>query len=74
VDDEVGSAGSVVFQAWADDWRVFDSGRLTGDDPGLPFSVGVEEIEELMLVAADAGDFVDDDHADWAGARLKCRG
>jgi hypothetical protein len=29
VDDEVGSAGSVVFQAWADDWRVFDSGRLT---------------------------------------------
>ena len=74
VDDEVGSAGSVVFQVWADDRKVFDSGRLTGDDPGVPFSVGVEGIEELKLVAADAGDFVDDDHADWAGARLACSG
>jgi alpha-glucosidase len=74
VDDEVGSAGSVVFQVWADDQKVFDSGRLTGDDTGLPFGVEVEGVEELKLLAVDAGDWVDNDHADWAGARLTCSG
>lgn len=34
----------------------------------------VQGVEELKLVAADAGDFVDDDHAEWAGARLTCSG
>jgi hypothetical protein len=72
VDDEVADAGSVVFQVWADDQKVFDSGELTGSDSGVPLSVKVQGVEELKLVAADAGDFVDDDHADWADARLEC--
>jgi hypothetical protein len=72
VDDAVGDAGSVVFQVWADDEKIFDSGRLTGTDPGVPLSVDVTGVEELKLVAADAGDFVDRDYADWADARVTC--
>jgi alpha-glucosidase len=72
VDDEVGAAGTVVFQVWADDRKLFDSGRLTGGDRGVGASVPLGGVEELKLVMADSGDHIDDDHGDWAAARVDC--
>jgi hypothetical protein len=33
-------------------------------------NVSVTKVEQLQLVATNAGDTIDYDHADWAGARL----
>jgi hypothetical protein len=72
VDDEVGSAGTIVFQVWGDDVKLFDSGRLTGDDPGLRARVRLDGVEELKLLMGDSGDHIEGDHGDWAGARVEC--
>ena len=72
VDDEVGASGTVVFQVWADDRKVFDSGRRTGGQPGLRVSESLEGVEELKLVLGDSGDHTVDDHGDWADARVVC--
>jgi alpha-galactosidase len=72
VDDEVGPAGTVVFQVWADDRKLFDSGRLEGSDPGVRTSVPLDRVEELKLLMGDSGDHIDNDHGDWADARLAC--
>ena len=62
--------GSVVFQIYVDDKKVFDSGVVRENDPPRPVTVSVEGAEELRLVANDAGDGIDCDCADWADARL----
>jgi hypothetical protein len=72
VDDEVGLAGTIVFQVWGDDVKLFDSGRLTGDDPGRQVRVRLDRVEELKLLMGDSGDHTDGDHGNWAGARLQC--
>lgn len=72
VDDAVGDKGSVSFQVWGDDRLLFDSGPMTGGDPAREMAVPLGGVEELRLVLADGGDFVADDHGDWAAARLAC--
>ncbi len=62
--------GSVVFQIYVDDKKVFDSGVMRENDPPRPVAVSVEGAEELRLVATDAGDGINSDVADWADARL----
>ncbi len=70
VDDEKGGAGSVVFQVYADDRKVFDSGIMRGHDPAKHVSVPLHDVDELLLVVTDAGDGISCDHADWASAKL----
>jgi hypothetical protein len=70
VDDEVGNAGSVVFQVWADGTKLFDSGTMTGSSATRAVNVTVAGKNELRLIVTDAGNGISDDHADWAGARL----
>lgn len=70
IDDEVGSAGSVVFQVLVDDVVRFDSGVVTGSTATKPFDIDVAGAGSLKLVVTDAGDGNDSDHADWANARL----
>jgi hypothetical protein len=65
-----GTPGSVIFQIYADDKKVFDSGVVRENDPPRPVSVSVEGANELRLVASDAGDGITSDCADWADARL----
>jgi glucose/arabinose dehydrogenase len=74
IDDEVGAAGSVVFNLWGDGTLIYTSGRLTGSSPGVPVSVGLHGIQELALIVTDGGDGNHSDHADWADARLTCGG
>ena len=67
IDDEVGSAGSVVFRVLADGVPLFDSGLLTGSDAAL-FSgwLDLGGSRVLELVVSDGGDGRAFDHADWA--------
>ena len=75
VDDEVGAGwGTAVFQLWADGQKLFDSGVMSaGEEPRI-VEVDVTGLQELVLRVTGAGDTVQHDHADWAGARLVCRG
>jgi hypothetical protein len=70
VDDEVGRAGSVVFQVFADGEKLFDSGIMNGVSTSRRVNVDVTARNELTLIVTTAGDDTKDDHGDWAGARL----
>lgn len=64
------SPGSVVFQVFVDDEKVFDSGVMHENDPAQAVRVSVARGIELRLVATDAGDGIGCDGANWAEARL----
>ncbi len=70
VDDEKGGAGTVVFQVYVDEEKLFDSGVMKGKQPAKRVSVPLDGADELRLVVTDAGDGINCDHADWADARL----
>lgn len=64
------TSASVIFQIYADDKKVFDSGVVHENDPPRPVTVSVQGADVLRLVAGDAGDGISYDCADWADARL----
>ncbi|WP_189011719.1 NPCBM/NEW2 domain-containing protein, partial [Deinococcus malanensis] len=70
IDDEVGNAGSVVFQIYADGTLLYDSGRMTGKSQTKNASVSVSGKKLLRLVVTDAGDGPTSDHADWVSPTL----
>jgi regulation of enolase protein 1 (concanavalin A-like superfamily) len=71
-DEEIDSrSSSVVFQVLADGVKVFDSGTLGTTSATRQISLDVSNVTQLTLVVTDAGDGIDYDHADWAGARLQ---
>ena len=74
VDDEVGLKGSVVFQVWADNTKVADSGLMTGADPAKYVTANLSGAQFLRLVVTDAGNGMNFDHADWADAQVTCAG
>jgi hypothetical protein len=70
VDDEVGDAGSVVFQVFGDGKKLFDSGVMTGSSLTQSISVDVTGVNQLKLVVTPGGNGNANDHADWANAQL----
>jgi alpha-galactosidase len=70
VDDEKTGAGSVTFEAWVDGRRVAATPVLRGGGEPRFLSADLTGIKRLLLVVTDAGDGIDSDHADWAGATL----
>lgn len=70
VDDESGDEGSVVFVVWVDGKEVQRSKVMRGGDEPVVVSVDLRGARELMLMVEDAGDGIDHDHANWAGAML----
>lgn len=68
VDAEMASFGksSVVFRVLADGKTVFDSGVMRVDTPARRVIVQLKGVSTLTLVAADGGDGINGDHADWA--------
>ena len=73
VDDEVGARGSVTFEVWnGTATRLYSSATLTGNDVALPISVDVSNVQNLRLVVTDAGNGINNDHADWADAKIVC--
>jgi hypothetical protein len=73
LDDEIGNAGTVNFQVWADGIKLYESGRMTGADAARTINVNVQGRQELWLIADRAGDDIHNDHANWADARLIVR-
>ena len=71
VDDEVGNAGSVVFQVWDNlGNKLYDSGTMTGATATKSINVNVAGKSEIRLIVTDGGNGADSDHGDWAYARL----
>jgi hypothetical protein len=71
VDDEVGSAGSVVFQVYINGIKAFDSGIMNGSTATRSINLDVTGATTLRLVVTDGGNGNDNDHADWAGAKVQ---
>jgi len=70
VDDEMGAAGSVIFQVWADGVKIYDSGLMTATDTTKTVRVNISGIKELKLIITEGGDGIVGDHGDWANAQL----
>ena len=70
IDDECGSAGSVVFQVFVNGVKRFQSPKLTGASPTQPVLVDTAGATQLKLTVTNGGDDRACDHADWANARL----
>ncbi len=70
VDDEVGARGSVVFQVLADGEQLYDSGMVYGYQPAKQVNLNVAGKRELRLLVLTGNGNREQDHADWAAARL----
>lgn len=70
VDDEVGTRGTVDFKVVGDGKTLWESGTLKGGEAAKSVSVDLHGVKLLELVADDAGDGIDSDHADWADAQI----
>ncbi len=64
------SDGSVRFRVFVDNQQRFDSGILRASNGPVPVRLEVDAAQELRLEAADAGDGIACDMANWADARL----
>jgi len=71
IDDAAQGAGSVVFQVWADGEKLFDSGIIYGTTAPQTLSVDLSGRSEMRLWVGQVDD-IEQDHADWADARLRC--
>jgi alpha-galactosidase len=70
LDDEATKEGSVVFSVIADGKELVKTGVLRkGDKPQL-ISVDITGAKQLTLQMDDAGDGMNNDHGDWADAKL----
>ncbi|NUR88142.1 MAG: alpha-galactosidase [Nonomuraea sp.] len=72
VDDEVGDAGSVDLEVWADGGRVAHSGIVTGAQPARQVTANVRGARYVRLVATNGGDNATSDHADFGEAGITC--
>ncbi len=64
------AGGSVIFRAFVDGQRVFDSGVMLTTNTATPVRLDLNGASELRLKANDAGDGITCDMANWADARL----
>lgn len=78
IDDEVletpgeSGIGSVRFQVFGDDELLAETAVLTNDDAALSLDVDVAGVQRLRIVAHEATNGKNFDHADWADAKLTC--
>jgi alpha-galactosidase len=66
--------GSVVFGAWADGKKVFESDVMKRGDAAKLVSIDLTGVRTLVLAAVDANDGTAGDNALWAGAIVITRG
>jgi hypothetical protein len=72
IDDEVAPNGSVMFEVWTDNTKLYDSGTVKATSAAIGVDVQLGAAQELRLVVNGAGNGIDYDHADWADARITC--
>ena len=71
VDDQTEGKGTVLFEVWVDNEKVFDSGVLRGGMPPVEISIPLTGAQVMDLVITDAGDGNDHDLANWADAWIE---
>ena len=71
VDDETNGQGSVRFLVYGDDQLLFDSGIMRHNSIPKQVEVDLHGVRLLKLVADQADNSINSDHADWAGAYLE---
>ena len=69
-DDSTEGRGSVVFQIFGDDRKLFDSGVLRKGDAAKAVDVDLTGRRLIELRVTDAGDGMNSDHANWCEARF----
>lgn len=68
--DREDTKGSVTFEVWLDNQKVWDSGLMTGSTPQKFVSVNLAGTKKLRLIVTDSGNGNGHDHADWADAKI----
>jgi len=63
-------SGSVVFGAWVDGKKVFESDVMKRGDTPKPVSIDLAGAQKLVLAVMDANDGTAGDNADWGGAAI----
>ena len=63
-------SGSVVFRVIGDGKQLFESNIIKRGDAPVKLEVTLKGIRKMILMVTDAGDGIDNDHADWADARF----
>jgi alpha-galactosidase len=75
IDDEVigktGTPTSIIFQVWGDGTKLWESPAMTAGDPAIPVDVDINGVKLLKLVATNGVDGINNDHGDWANAKIK---
>jgi hypothetical protein len=65
--------GSVTFEVYADDLKLWESGLMTvSDDFKETGKLNIADKQQLKLVVTDGGNGGKDDYADWASAAITC--
>jgi alpha-galactosidase len=70
VDDEKADSGTVTFSVLGDGKSLYESGVMSGGNAPKKISVDLHGVKVLTLLVGDAGDGTDNDHADWADAKI----
>jgi len=70
LDDETDGRGSVVFKITADGKEIWNSGLMQPGDEVKTFSLAIRGSKSVVLLALDAGDGYDYDHADWVDLKI----
>ncbi|QIK76090.1 alpha/beta fold hydrolase [Nocardioides piscis] len=72
VDDSKGALGSVRFRVFADGVEVADTGKMFNSTATKTISATTAGAQRLDLLVDNGGDGSNNDHGDWADARLVC--
>ncbi|MCX7010834.1 MAG: NPCBM/NEW2 domain-containing protein, partial [Kiritimatiellaeota bacterium] len=75
VDDHAGKGkGSVDFEILGDGQSLWQSGVMKSGDTAKLARVSLAGVKSLVLIAGDGGDGHNNDHADWAEAKISFTG
>jgi Gpi18-like mannosyltransferase len=70
VDTEAGPQGTVTFEVYGDDKKLFASEKIGRYELPRHADVNITGVRMLKLVVTDAGNGITDDHADWLNPKL----
>ncbi len=73
-DDAKPHAGTAEFTIVGDGKILWSSGILKRGDPAKPVEADLTGVKQLQLRVGDAGDGLENDHADWADAKIEYDG
>ena len=70
IDTEAGAKGSVVFKIYGDDRLLYQSDVVKRYEYPRHADVDITGVKKFALIVEDAGDGINDDHADWLNPQL----